>query len=457
MKNKEMEQKICKAFEDTTPNMLDSILTDCKKLNREVKPYRKHITSWYIQMTCACAVAILAIFLAVGSGYWLDVPIKPTDPFQIGGQPTDTHPTKNTAPEPTDPPSTEFEMEYPYAVDWQMAGYVVSSDSTLRESMPVTIKGDIEKAGKYVYLNLDIDPSQEFAYLLPTPEPNGWIGMSRAPQHAGDFVASGFAYSKHLNEPKQITWAISVEKQCLIIYYGQYLVASTDPGMTSDEIMEHFRYFVDLYHPDVPEPTDPLPTDPAPTDPAPTDPAPTEPEGFPADMNTDEEVVKKFQKLFDNDSWFTQALLDEFDDPRTINLVDFLFCSSKPWPYFKVKAEEVEEVISKTGPRKEWESDWYRMDAKTVEEVLQTVFGVTISEFNDITNKYLRYLESTDSYYVGRTDSSLVWYVSVAGIRQLDNGNIEVYYTCEWLYPKEGVVILKPVGDSYIVIANKRL
>jgi hypothetical protein len=175
-------------------------------------------------------------------------------------------------------------------------------------------------------------------------------------------------------------------------------------------------------------------------------------------MNTDEKVVQKFQKLFDNGSWFTQALFDEFDDPRTINLVDFLFPGGgDPWPTFNVTKEEMEEVISKTGPRKEWESDWYRMDAKTVEEVLQTVFGVTFSEFINSADKYLRYLESTDSYYVGRSDSSLVRNVSVAGIRQLDNGNIEVYYTCEWLYPHEGVVTLKPVGDSYIVISNKGL
>ena len=210
------------------------------------------------------------------------------------------------------------------------------------------------------------------------------------------------------------------------------------------------------------QPTEPAvtePTDPQPTDPAPTEPAPTEPEGFPANMNTDEKVVQKFQKLFDNDSWFTQALNEEFDDPRTINLVDFLFPGGgdDPWPTFDVTKEEMEEVISKTGPRKEWESGWYRMDAKTVEEVLQTVFGVTFSEFINSADKYLRYLESTDSYYVGRSDCSLVRNVSVSGIRQLENGNIEVYYTCKRLYPKERVVTLKPVGDSYIVISNKGL
>ena len=80
-----------------------------------------------------------------------------------------------------------------------------------------------------------------------------------------------------------------------------------------------------------------------------------------------------------------------------------------------------------------------------------------MDQVSENARNYLVYMESTDSYYYGRTDSSLVWYVSVAGIRQLENGNIEVYYTCEWLYPEEGVVTLKPVGDSYIVISNKGL
>ena len=105
----------------------------------------------------------------------------------------------------------------------------------------------------------------------------------------------------------------------------------------------------------------------------------------------------------------------------------------------------------------EWWIHCCSIEAATVEEVLQTVFGYSFADFMDSNNPYIRYQKSTNRYYYGRTDSSLVQNVSVAGIRELENGDIEVYYTCDWLYPEEGVVTLKPVGDSYHILSNKGL
>ena len=187
-------------------------------------------------------------------------------------------------------------------------------------------------------------------------------------------------------------------------------------------------------------------------------PNPEIPENFPDDLNVNRDVVAKFQKLFDNDSWYTQALREEFDDPRNIGLTDFLFCDMKPWPYTEHTMEETVKLRQQFGITEEWWSDCFSMEAATVEEVLQTVFGYSLAEFkNNSTNPYLIYMESTDRYYYGRSDSSLVWNVSVVGIRELEIGNIEVYYSCDWLYPEEGVVTLKPVGDSYHVLSNKGL
>jgi hypothetical protein len=50
-----------------------------------------------------------------------------------------------------------------------------------------------------------------------------------------------------------------------------------------------------------------------------------------------------------------------------------------------------------------------------------------------------------------------VFNVTGAGVRELDNGNVEVYYTTSGSGLFEGFVTLKPVGDSYIVIANTDL
>jgi hypothetical protein len=208
------------------------------------------------------------------------------------------------------------------------------------------------------------------------------------------------------------------------------------------------------------QPTEPMPTEPMPTEPTPTEPTPTEPtvpvgpDGFPADLNTDADVVAKFQKLFDNDSWYTQALLTKFDNPRNIGLNDFLFCDMKPWPYKKLTADEREELCQQLGVTEEWWVDCYSMEAATVEEVLQRVFGLSFVDFTNSAKQVIRYLKSTDCYYYGRTDSSLVWNVSVVGTRKLENGNIEVYYSCDWLYPEAGVVTLQPYGEGYHIVSN---
>jgi hypothetical protein len=181
------------------------------------------------------------------------------------------------------------------------------------------------------------------------------------------------------------------------------------------------------------------------------------PEGAPADLNTNEEVVLKFQRLFYDDSWYTQALLEEYDDPQNIKLGNFLFDSCKPWPFIHLNLEERNKIAELLGVDVRYWGDITGMKASTMEEVVQRVFGLSMADFPDSAKREIRYLESTDYYYFGDCDSFTVFQVSVAGIRELENGNIEVYYTASGPGPLEGVVTLKPVGDSYIVISNKGL
>lgn len=181
------------------------------------------------------------------------------------------------------------------------------------------------------------------------------------------------------------------------------------------------------------------------------------PEGAPADLNTDEEVVLKFQRLFYNDSWYTQALLEEYDDPRDITLKNFLFDSAKRWPFKHLTVEERNEIAKLLGVDvKQW-GDITGMKAATMEEVVQKVFGLSLADFTDSAKQDIRYLESTGYYYYGDNDCTTVFMVAVAGIRELENGNVEVYYTAGGPGPLQGFVTLKPVGDSYIVIANTAL
>jgi hypothetical protein len=186
---------------------------------------------------------------------------------------------------------------------------------------------------------------------------------------------------------------------------------------------------------------------------------PVIPDGAPADLNTDPDAVKQYQKLFDNDSWYTQALLREFNDPRYIELKDFLFCTGKPWPYENATPEEEEAVRKLLGITEipDWWGDWYSMDLETINEVLQTVFGLTLADFPETELQYIHFLESTGRYYYGHSDSSLVWNISVAGIRELENGNVEVYYTQNNQSYAGGCVTLEILEDGYRVISNTKL
>ena len=183
------------------------------------------------------------------------------------------------------------------------------------------------------------------------------------------------------------------------------------------------------------------------------------PEGAPADLNTDPDVVKKYQNLLDNDSWYTQALFMEYDDPLAIRLNDFLFCGSMNWPYEHATKEEREALRKQLGvtDEEEWWGDWESMDPATMDEVLQTVFGLSLADFPESELQYIPFLESTGRYYYGRTDSSLVWDISVAGIRELDNGNVEVYYTERNESYAGGCVTLQILEDGYRVISNTSL
>ena len=181
------------------------------------------------------------------------------------------------------------------------------------------------------------------------------------------------------------------------------------------------------------------------------------PEGAPVDLNTDPDVVLKYQRLFYDDRWYPQALFMEFDDPRNIRLKDFLFDSCKPWP-FKHFTDDAErkELFDQLG-LEDLRYDWTGIEASTVEEILQTVFGLSLDDFTDEAKEGYYYLESTDSYYYGGEWTNSVVNVTVVGVRELNNGNVEVYYTTSGSGLFKGVVTLKPVGDSYIVIANAKL
>lgn len=227
-----------------------------------------------------------------------------------------------------------------------------------------------------------------------------------------------------------------------------------------------------------PKPTEPTPTDPAPTDPAPTETQPTEPkpteplptepeptqpkpeipEGFPDDIDTDPTTVAVFQELFADDTWYAQALGHPFDDPAKAHIA-YLFGGFGFEDEPPITEEERAEIV-KLSNYKDYE--WmpgYRLPVDKMNAVLRTLFGLTLEDMDLSTAVLLEYLESTNCYYRLGSDSAWSGCFEIVGTKNLDNGNIEVYYYRNMgVFDEEdrprGVAVLKPVEDGYHIVAN---
>ena len=79
MTNKELEQKISKAYEAATPNVLNAVLADCKKQKKEPIVTYNPMTNWGVKFAITTAAAILVILLAVGWNSWVG-PVGPDTP-----------------------------------------------------------------------------------------------------------------------------------------------------------------------------------------------------------------------------------------------------------------------------------------------------------------------------------------------------------------------------------------
>ena len=75
--------------------------------------------------------------------------------------------------------------------------------------------------------------------------------MERLASHPGDFVTCGYTDKRHEAGSAWTVWGINTEKEYFIAYwgedFGQFVVASTDPDVQPEEILEHFRALIDQY------------------------------------------------------------------------------------------------------------------------------------------------------------------------------------------------------------------
>ncbi len=156
----------------------------------------------------------------------------------------------NETPAATDAPTatgTPGSVE----IDWTMRGAVVNSKGDFAGSVPVTIRGVIEN--NYPdedKASLEIAFQNNFHIMCKEPE-GGYTTNNRKTDGLAYPVFHAYGYDSYTNAPVFCGFAIDLEKAYFIMNWddgsGQYLVASQNPDVTSEEILEHFQGFIEWY------------------------------------------------------------------------------------------------------------------------------------------------------------------------------------------------------------------
>ena len=191
---------------------------------------------------------------------------------------------------------------------------------------------------------------------------------------------------------------------------------------------------------------------------------PTEPEAgdnsapmyFPEDMLTDADTVGKFQELLSckhpEDNFFNMALLSVYTDPRKVDLED-LFYNGFYGQNDNPDSQEEADALKAHG----WNVDEYdisRCPADEMNRVLTQLFGLTLADYAEEDLEAFVYLELTDCYYLCHSDSNCAHELQVVGYRMMENGDIEVFYMWDYWTDMNGVITLKPNGESYLILSN---
>lgn len=149
------------------------------------------------------------------------------------------------------------------AIDWTLYGTLITADGEILETIEFTLTGTVEDypddADQTDVLSLDVNFPDSFRYTYDSFEfgdPN--IGEYLDVPY---YVSSGLAYDRSANAYTASGYALSMEKEYIVMYWqdaDSFLIASRDPKTEPGAIMDHFREFLDLYAETPPETTDSL-------------------------------------------------------------------------------------------------------------------------------------------------------------------------------------------------------
>lgn len=135
-------------------------------------------------------------------------------------------------------------------INWSMQGSLITEDGQLKETMGLSIAGNIQKdPAKRDVLTLDISLPETFLYNF-SPS-NNFYSMSDEIESMPYYACSGYTLGKESDTPVLCFFALDIEKQWIVFLWPedceQFLVASADPGVDPRQIISHFQTFLDIH------------------------------------------------------------------------------------------------------------------------------------------------------------------------------------------------------------------
>ena len=195
-------------------------------------------------------------------------------------------------------------------------------------------------------------------------------------------------------------------------------------------------------------------SEPATTPPTELPPATTEPD---ASVLTEAQLAP-FKELFEPDfSWYSQALTDSYDSPQSVsfrelfyngNLDDFGEDHGVPRP----SEEEIQYLIDHYDRASEAAHlDCIKISRADMEAVLQTLFGLSIEETDQVQLDQFDYNPDTDCYYHFHGDTNSMT-AEITDGRWLDDATAELHYAGS--FHREGTVVMQQRGGSWYILSS---
>ena len=160
-------------------------------------------------------------------------------------------------------------------------------------------------------------------------------------------------------------------------------------------------------------------------------------------------ACKEMDALFGNTrSWYNYALVSLYDHPSKISLQTLFY---NGFPGESQDPTDAEWEALKDLPGFKVEYDLMRLPKDKMNEVLTTLFGITLEDVADTGFEGLVYLESTECYYHMVTGAMGLENFETYQVDFLEDGTVKVFYTT---YGEYRVATLMPNGEDYQILSN---